>query len=80
MNVVVGAGGAMNLQATLAASSAGGGPMMPHHPITCAGRLWLHEDGRLECAHARTEPGDQRTQRALEHSVAILLIELYAAG
>ena len=69
--------GAINLQATLSASSAGLTPVVgPHHPITCTSRLFLHEDGRFECEHATAPADDCRTQSCLDHSIAVLLIEL----
>ena len=71
--------GAINLQATLSASSAAG-PwetfVLPHHPITCGSELRFEDDGTLECAHSTAPPGDIRTQFCLDHSVALLLIEL----
>jgi hypothetical protein len=69
----------VNLQATLAASTAGSGVrqvVLPHHPITCASDLRLHDDGGLACDHAAAPPGDQRTQACIDDSVALLLIEL----
>ena len=71
--------GTLNLQATLSASSATG-PwetfVTPHHPITCAGELHYDSDGCFRCEHATAPPGDVRTQFCLDHSVALLLIEL----
>ncbi|MGH9039202.1 MAG: hypothetical protein ACRDZ3_03130 [Acidimicrobiia bacterium] len=71
--------GSLNLQATLSASSATG-PwetfVAPHHPITCSGELRYEPDGCLRCDHAMAPPGDVRTQFCLDHSVALLLIEL----
>jgi hypothetical protein len=70
----------INLQATLSASSAITDiEVQPHHPITCTGRLWFHEDGSLECEHARTAPGDRRTAYCIDHSIALLLIEVAVA-
>lgn len=73
--------GTVNLQATLSASSActPEEPIMPHHPITCTGPLRFNEDGTLECEHARTEPGDERTAHCIDHSIALLLIEIAVA-
>ena len=52
-------------------------PILPHHPLSCVGaRLALHEDGTLACDHAITWPHDARTKRAVDHSIAILIIEL----
>lgn len=79
LHIQSGVGGSINLQATLSASSAMPPPEgypIPHHPITCTGIMALHEDGRFECEHAVVPPGDIRTQQCLDHSVAILLIEL----
>jgi hypothetical protein len=66
-----------NLQATLSASSSASSnpPVAPHHPVTCNADLRYHEDGVLECDHARVEAGDPRTQVCLDHTIAILLIE-----
>jgi hypothetical protein len=72
--------GDVNLQATLSSSSAvcSDSPPMPHHPITCQSQLYLHEDGRLECEHASVAADDARTHHCLDHSIAILLIEVLA--
>lgn len=75
------AGGTINLQATLSASSAdpsGSGPV-PHHPITCKGQLAYDENGSLRCEHAATPPDDPRTRRCLDHTIALLIIELACA-
>ena len=83
MNLVVGTRGkTINLQATLSASSTGSSgseAILPHHPITCDGCLRLEEDGGLACDHTVAPPGDHRTQQCIDHSVALLLIELGAA-
>ena len=83
MNFVVQTRGkTINLQATLSASSTGtpgAAAILPHHPITCDGCLRLEEDGRLACDHTAAPPGDHRTQQCIDHSVALLLIELGAA-
>lgn len=69
--------GTINLQATLSASSAGQGePIEPHHPITCPSTLWYEEDGTLRCEHATAPPGDIRTRQCIDHSIAVLLMEL----
>lgn len=71
------AASSINLQATLAAASAGGEPVFPHHPITCsAGSLSIYDDGVLECEHGRTGAGDDRTQACVDATIAILLFEL----
>jgi hypothetical protein len=67
------------LQATLSASSAAG-PwetyVVPHHPITCRTELRFDDDGSFSCEHSSAPPGDVRTQFCLDHSIALLLIEL----
>jgi hypothetical protein len=71
----------INLQATLSASSSGtiSEVVGHHHPITCtSGELELDEDG-LRCPHASVPADDPRTQECVDHSVAILLIEVAVA-
>jgi hypothetical protein len=71
--------GALNLQATLSTASATAPPgdlPLPHHPITCASELHFEPDGRFSCEHSSAPPGDTRTQFCLDHSIALLLIEL----
>lgn len=64
------------LQSSLSASSTGVEPLVkPHHPITCMGPLFLHEDGRFACEHAEAPADDPRTQQCLNHSIAIMIIE-----
>lgn len=67
----------INLQSTLAASSAGtDGPVNGrHHPITCSDVL-EYDDAGLRCPHASVPADDRRTQSCVDHSVAILLLEL----
>ena len=80
MNYITHAGdGGINLQATLSASSAMSPPehaQIPHHPITCASELRFDDDGHFACEHAEVPPGDVRTQFCIDHSIALLLIEL----
>lgn len=69
----------VNLQATLSAASAVGpwdNFVLPHHPITCGGQLHYESDGTFRCEHAEAPPDDLRTQYCLDHTVALLLIEL----
>lgn len=70
----------MSLQATLSSASAPAGPdasaVLPHHPITCSSELRLEPDGTLACHHSTAPAGDGRTQSCLNHSLALLLIEL----
>jgi predicted RNA-binding Zn-ribbon protein involved in translation (DUF1610 family) len=69
--------GAINLQATLSASSAGLEVVQPHHPITCSGELeYDFEAGEFRCPHAGVPMSDVRTRHCLDHSVALLIIEL----
>lgn len=65
----------INLQATISAASAMTESVQPHHPITCMSRLFFHDDGRFECEHTVVPAGDIRTGYAVDHSIAILLIE-----
>jgi len=80
MNLAVRAtGGDLNLQATLSLSSATTSDqpaVRPHHPITCASPLRYEEDGTFACGHAAVPPGDVRTQSCLDHTIALLLLEL----
>jgi hypothetical protein len=80
MNLAVRApGGDLNLQATLSLSSATGPDetdVRPHHPITCSSGLRFEDDGTFACGHASVPPGDARTQSCLDHTVALLLLEL----
>jgi hypothetical protein len=72
-------GGELNLQATLSLSSATGpddNPVRPHHPITCSSPLRFEDDGTFACTHASVPPGDVRTRSCLDHTVALLLLEL----
>lgn len=67
----------VNLQGTLSAASAvAGHPVSPHHPITCASNLRLEEDGAFACEHAAVPADDMRTRQCIEHSIAMLLIEV----
>ena len=80
MNLAVRAtGGELNLQATLSLSSATGGDdnaVRPHHPITSASSLRYEDDGTFACGHASVPPGDVRTQSCVDHTIALLLLEL----
>ena len=71
----------VNLQSTLSAANQSSNVTFvgPHHPITCQASLWLHEDGRFECEHAIVPPEDERTHHCIDHSIALLLIELAEA-
>jgi len=74
MTYLVSQSGTVSLQATLSASSAGLSDML-HHPITCQSKLWLHENGSLECEHHKAEPDDPRTRACIDHTIALLLLE-----
>ena len=80
MNVVFGRKHEMSLQATLSSSSATGNDsalaIQPHHPITCTTTLRFEPDGSLLCDHAVAPTDDKRTRSCLNHSLALLLIEL----
>jgi hypothetical protein len=66
------------LQATLSSASAGSSDetTQPHHPINCSAELRLEPDGTFSCDHASVPAGDQRTRSCVNHSLALLLIEL----
>ena len=69
----------MNLQATLSSASVsneGTTVVQPHHPITCSSQLRFEPDGNFECDHASVSGEDQRTRFCVNHSLALLLIEL----
>ena len=77
--MALGPNGVANLQTTLSTSSGGNAETpipTPHHPITCSSALRLEEDGTFACEHAQVPPGDIRTQQCLDHTIALLLIEL----
>jgi hypothetical protein len=67
-----------SLQAALSSSTAGASEVavLPHHPITCRGELWLGDDGSFSCDHATAPSGEARSQLCIDHSIAILLVEL----
>lgn len=73
--------GQVNLQATISASTSATYEevdiVRPHHPITCCnGGLYFDYEGEMSCDHAKAPPNNPRTQSALNHSLAILLLEL----
>ena len=67
-----------NTRAVALCSAAGpeDAPVAPHHPITCPSPLRFEEDGTFACHHASVPPGNVRTQLCLDHTVALLLLEL----
>jgi len=66
----------INLQLTLAAANPPADMTAGHHPISCSTMLVLEEDGRMGCEHLYVPAGDPRTQGCVDHSIAILLLEL----
>ena len=79
MSFIMGGNALVNLQATISAATAGTPEheaVIPHHPITCTAGLFYDEEGELYCDHAKAPKGNKRTQSALNHSMAILLLEL----
>lgn len=79
MSFIMGGNAHVSLQATISAATSGTEgqvTVLPHHPITCTQGLYFDEEGELYCDHAKSGKGDKRTQAALNHSMAILLIEL----
>lgn len=70
--------GTINLQATLSSSSSTNSleAVIPHHPVTCPGELALDVDGTFRCPHATASPDNHRTQHCIDHSIALLLIEI----
>lgn len=79
MSYIQGSIEGINLQSTLSASSAIVQlPIaIPHHPITCSNeKLQFEEDGTFRCEHGSVGPGDIRTQHCIDHSIALLLLEI----
>ena len=77
--MILGTTNPVTLQATLSSASAlapDAGTLNPHHPITCSSELRLEPDGTLACEHATAPAGDPRTRSCLNHSLALLLVEL----
>lgn len=69
-------GARFDLQASVSAASANGDIYTPHHPITCASQLTYDHNGTFSCEHTTVPAEDTRTRSALNHSIALLLIEL----
>lgn len=80
MSFIMGANASINLQATISSATAtnDGEVVAPHHPITCPAGLYFDEEGELYCDHAKAPSGNSRTQASLNHSMAILILELAA--
>lgn len=66
----------INLQATLSSMSADSELRPIHHPVTCNGRLWFEEDNSFHCEHGSVDQDDDRTRSCINHTIAILLIEI----
>lgn len=80
MNFLAKRDSGVNLQATLASSSAESIYVQkPHHPISCLEDLRYNDDGSFECPHTKVGPDDPRTQECLRATTAILIIELARA-
>lgn len=79
MSFIMGGNAHVNLQATISAATSGTEgqvTVLPHHPISCTEGLYFDHEGELYCDHSKAPLGDKRTQAALNHSMAILLVEL----
>lgn len=69
--------GIPQLQSTISAATSTNEPSInPHHPITCTGNIYYDEDGTFRCDHASAPPDNPRNHQCVNHSVALLLIEL----
>lgn len=71
--------GTLNLQGTLSSATAdgslAGNIKGTHHPITCAGPLYMDEDNTIRCDHASAAPENPRNQAILDATIAILLFQ-----
>lgn len=65
-----------HLQTTLAGANPPSDTSCGHHPISCKSNITLEPDGSMTCEHLRVPADDLRTQGCLDHSIAILLIEI----
>jgi len=69
----------VNLQTTLASATADSSLVGEingvHHPITCAGNLYLDEDNTMRCDHSSAPPDHPRNQAILDATIAILLFQ-----
>lgn len=66
------------LQSTISSATSGVGTLpegVPHHPISCADKIYYDETGVFSCEHGEVPANDERTKAALIHSLALLLIE-----
>lgn len=73
----------INLQSTLSSSTADtvlqGKIEGPHHPITCAGGLYVDDDNTIRCDHSSSSPENPRNQALFDATIAILLMEIACA-
>jgi hypothetical protein len=65
----------VDLQRTLAASTYCAETVAPHHPINCNDEL-RYDDTGFSCPHATVPPHEPRTVQCVQHSIALLIIEL----
>jgi hypothetical protein len=65
----------VNLQATLASCTFGFEEVRPHHPITCNDTL-RYDGDTFSCPHSTVPVDEQRTDAAVNHTIALLLLEL----
>lgn len=68
------------LQSTLSSASSGSSQepsVLPHHPITCSGNLWVDLDVRgFSCEHVTVNiDTDPRTKSCCIHSLVLLVLE-----
>lgn len=68
------------LQSTLSSATSGTDPkqtVLPHHPITCSGDLFVDLDVRgFSCEHVSVNMDtDSRTKSVLNHSMVLLVLE-----
>ena len=69
--------GTPQLQSTISASTSDNdNSVYPHHPITCPSKLYYEEDGTFSCEHATAPPDNPRSKQCVNHSIALLIIEL----
>lgn len=67
----------METQAAIGAASGSSFEVKPHHPITCRSTLRLDpEDGTFTCEHTQVPITEKRTRACINHSIAILILEV----
>jgi hypothetical protein len=65
----------VDLQRTLATATWGVDTVAPHHPICCSDEL-RYDDVEFSCPHASVPADEPRTVGCIQHSIALLIIEL----